>query len=498
MHATGSVRLSLVVFAILVALPATAQWQRLSGPLPPQTSEFVQHGDLWFLGTDFGDSGDLFVSGDQGHTWTDAGLPNGGVSALYYHGGRVFVGSYLSGLFWSDDDGETWTHTGPPLSNGTCEAVLALDATSMIAGLDPFFPSPLYRSDDLGTTWSVIDTGPSLRCYDLALVGSVVLAAGEDAGVWRSPDGGATWLQSFAGLPASADTWRFAVDGATVYLAAGTNTTRPQVYRSVDLGGSWTQVSTNLTDTGQHASFLAFLDGDLHLGITGTFGTRGLFRSTDLGVTWTHVSATMPGDPDVRAAAIMDGDLVAGGPGGSYRTLDGGAIWNDSWLGASGVCGSGAVIFAFDRLHVGLTSTFGGNQRLIFTEDLGLTWQTATHAWSGSTAVDYLLHDGELFAGLYGPERGAAVSHDQGETYVLSDTGMNVGTNLWCLHAHGDVLLAAPSRASTAPSTAAPPGPWTPSSAGPATWSPTTVSCGPRSTPAAWRVPTTPASPGSM
>ncbi len=427
----------------LIALPAAAQWTRLSGPVPPQTAGFVQHGDLWFLGTDFADSGDLFVSSDQGHTWTDSSLPNGGVSAMLSHGGRIFVGGYLSGLFWSDDDGESWTAAGPPLSNGTVEQILPVDATSMIAGLDPFFPSLLYRSSDHGVTWTAIDAGPSLRCYDLALVDGTVLAAGEDAGVWRSPDGGMTWLPGNAGLPASADTYRFAVDGSVVFVAAGTNVTRVAVYRSDDQGASWTEVSTNLpADVGQKASQLSFLDGDLHLGVWGTFGTRGLFRSTDLGVTWTHLTANLPGDPSVMAADIIDGDLVAGSFDGAFRSGDGGATWVETWLGAAGVGGGKAILHAAGRLHVGLAGTSSNRQGILTTADLGLTWQSADHPGASTTAVDFLHHDGAIYAALYGQERGVAVSHDGGDSYVMSDAGMNPGTVLWCIHAHDGVMFA--------------------------------------------------------
>jgi hypothetical protein len=435
--------LALALALVLAANPAAAAWQRVNGPVPPPVAEFVAHHGLWYLGTNFADQGDLFVSSDGGHTWNDAGLPNGGVSAVLSHADRLFVGGYLSGLWWSDDDGGTWEQAGPPLSFSTVEALLPVDDQTLLAGLDPFGLAPLFRSEDNGLSWDEVDTGPTLRCHDLALAGGVILAGGQDQGVWRSVDGGVTWNQTFVGLPADASVYRFAVDGATVFAAAGANVIPPQVYRSDDLGATWTQVSVDLPSAGSQATLLAFLGGDLYLGTAGTFGERGLYRSSNGGVNWTRISAGLPGDdPSVHAAAIMDGELVAGCFAGAYRSSDGGQSWAPTWAGSAGVGGGHSLLYSADRLHIGLDFTGQQSQGVLATPDLGDTWQPGAGIPANTTAYDLTGHDGVIYAALYGPFRGVGISHDGGHSYALSNQGMNPGTVLYCVHAHDGVLLA--------------------------------------------------------
>lgn len=421
-----------------------AQWDRLSGPIAPQVSEIVRHGDLLFLGTDFGDRGDVFVSADDGHTWTDSHRPNGGVSALYSHEGRLFVGGYLSGVYWSDDDGDTWTHAGPPLSHGTTEAIVALDSNIMIAGQDEFFPVPLYRSEDHGETWATINTGPSLRCFDVTYVDGVVLVGGDRAGIWRSVDGGLTWTTGNTGLPSQATTYRFATNGNTVYVAAWKiSEAFLSVYRSDDLGVSWTQMNTAPITNAYIAAHLSYQDGALYMGVSGTSGTRGIFRSDDGGVNWSLLTGNLTGDgPNGKAALVVDGDLLVGTLDGAFRSADDGAIWSESWHGSSGVYTGNALVYAADRLHVGYHENAGVKRGLTSTPDLGNTWQSASLPSNNAQAVDYLAHNGAIYAALDGPTSSLLVSQDNGSSYVLNNAGIDPNTSFRCLAAHGDILFA--------------------------------------------------------
>lgn len=439
-------RALIAALALLCAAtpPALAQWTRMNGPTPPPASALAPHAGRWFMGTDYADQGDVFVSDDDGATWTDAGLPNGGVACMLSHGGTLFVGTYLGGLQRSDDAGASWTPVGAPLNSATVEAVLPVNASTLIAGVDPFFPAPLYRSDDAGATWAAIPGGPMLRCWDLAQVGGVQLAGGEDAGVYRSANGGVTWTPANVGLPASCDAQRFAVDGGTVYLAAENVGIAMAVYRSDDLGLSWTTVSADLpTSIGDQATQLVANGGALYLATDGTFGARGLYRSVDGGVHWTLLTATLPsGAPGVRALAFVDGDLVVGTFDGVFRSGDDGATWTASWQGSSGICGGQAALWTGARLLVGNDVSALTNDNVQSTADGGLTWQGATGPAATATARDFLLRDGIVYAALYGATRGVSASFDGGLSFASVGVGMASGTVLQCLHASGDALLA--------------------------------------------------------
>jgi len=438
-----STRVALVGLAVAAAAPsARADWTRVSGPVPPPVSALAGHQGRWFLGTNFGDAGDLFVSDDAGHTWSDVGLPNGGVSMPFPFGGDLYLGAYLSGLFRSTDAGDSWQEVGGPFAGATVGAMTAVDAQTLIAGLQNFLGTPMLRSTDAGATWNSVAAGPSLICFDLALAGSVVLAGGGEVGVHRSTDAGVTWSGTSTGLPANASAYRFAVDGADVYLAAGTNVSPLAVYRSTDLGATWTQVSADLPASGGHVATTLFRHaGDLYLGTSSTFGERGLFRSANGGVNWTKVTASLPGEASVDAAAFLGDDLLVGTFDGAFRTTDAGATWAETWQGASGVAGAGAVAHEFGRLFAGVDGLVSSRNGVYATSDDGVTWQTSGGIVSGGTAVDFLRHGSALLAAVYGGIRGVYASTDGGDTFALSGNWSS-GVVLQCLHGHAGVLLA--------------------------------------------------------
>jgi FlgD Ig-like domain len=430
--------------AVAASGPARAAWTRTSGPIPPPVAEFHEHDGRWFLGTNFADSGDLFASDDAGATWSDVGQPNGGVSLLFSFGADLYMGAYLSGLSRSTDGGDTWQEIGAPFQGGSPEAMLAIDAQTLLVGMDNFFGVPMQRSTDAGATWSTVAGGPSLRCFDLALAGSAVLAAGEDVGVHRSTDGGVTWSAASTGLPAMADAHRFVVDGADVYVTAESTSAPLGVYRSTDTGLTWTPVSADLPSAANHNTTAFFLHaGDLYLGTTSTSGNRGLFRSANGGVNWTKITTSLPGAVDVGAAAFLGGDLHVGTFDGAFRTTDGGATWTERWHGASGVFGSHALLHDSGRLFAGIDDVLGSGNSIVSTTDDGTTWQASAGVGSG-TAYDLLSHGGNLYAAVYGGIRGVYVSTDGGSTFTLSGTWSPTVVPQ-CLHDHDGVLLAGAS-----------------------------------------------------
>lgn len=426
---------------LFIPLAAFAQWVHLSGPVPPPASELAVHEGRWFLGTDIADAGDLFVSEDGGRTWSDVGLPNGGVSALLSHDGVLFVGVYLGGLKRSVDGGASWTDH---LQEGgaTVEALLPLGGDSLLAGLDPFFPAPLQLSVDGGQSWAPLANGPSLRCYDLARVGGALLAGGEDAGVWRSTDGGQSWNPASTGLPADADVQRFVVEGETVWTAAESVFSPLEIFRSDDAGLSWTQVSVDLpAPRGDEAGHFSRQGDELWLGVNGTFGTRGLLRSSDDGAHWTLASAGVPDHPGVRAAARIDGELVVGTPDGVFRSGDDGATWQPSWSGAAGIGGGRAVIHAFGRLHASVETFASLENGIHSSADGGLSWSTPTMAPDNTTATGFAVDGGLLYAALDGTARGVAVSEDGGANFTALNPEWTPFSTPLCVFARDSLVL---------------------------------------------------------
>lgn len=205
----------------------------------------------------------------------------------------------------------------------------------------------LYRSSDGGLTWVFAGLAGQDAMNLARPTSSTVWAAGHNV-LARSVDGGSTWVDVAAGGLPSLDVHGFAVDPdrpKELYAAiAGAG-----LFRSTDEAESFQQVSA---DVGPSVMALALgaggqlLAGDMQ---------QGILTSSDEGKTWSRVHA----DP-VMGLAVNPEDprrILAGGPGVLLST-DGARSWKevlDVPDGAGPVAwspGDPSVAFAvgFDRL----------------------------------------------------------------------------------------------------------------------------------------------------
>jgi uncharacterized protein (TIGR03437 family) len=285
---------------------------------------------------------------------------------------------------------------------------------------------------------------------------SVVFAA-TAGGVYRSTDGGRTWANRSAGLPASSVN---SIDGPSwrLYAAVG----EQGVWRSVN-GGVWSQ-TTNVFG-GATALAVAVKPDDPLTVLAST--TAGMYRSTDGGATWASPGGPLPSvtvtsiefspfDPEIAAAAGSEVILRSANSGESWTTnAAANFIFSEVAFDPND---TERIYYASNRgLYFlspqGSTATFvtglgessvtaiavdprDSNRLLAYTQDFGLLRSANRgQSWSGEQGlpVGYGValaaipaEAGRFLAGLNGT--GIFASTDQGATWTLSSAGLTAST----------------------------------------------------------------------
>ena len=274
----------------------------------------------------------IFRSGDRGDTWETAsdGLTDPFVLCLTTgKDGVIYAGTFRGGVFRSRDAGKSWKPVNKELKRmeikalmmdakglyaGTGDGVYLLNAADdqwkvVTTGLDEILVHALARTTDgtlyAGTSgkgvhsykershgWTRLRQG--LRDHEGLVENFIrvlavdkeqgVYAGTFDGGVFRSGDGGKTWLPISRALPNDSIRGLISNDRG-VYVATGRG-----IFKSVDKGRQWVPLNKGLSNL----SIQVLIEGEKGGFYAGT--SSGVFRSDDDGLNWTAVSQGLEGE----------------------------------------------------------------------------------------------------------------------------------------------------------------------------------------------------------
>jgi photosystem II stability/assembly factor-like uncharacterized protein len=299
----------------------------------------------------------VMMSADDGETWTRASVRQGMhsdaiVKALLadaWRPGVVYAGTDV-GLYRSDDSGTQWRLLDTPMSGAMVwsMAIDPVDRNVMFAGTGTPSKPGIYRTTDGGKSWEQLAVDIAAECPNVGSPRPTGIAIDpvdhrhvwvglEVDGVRHSSDGGETWSK-LNGQIANQDVHNvLVVAGPPKSVFTVVN---DDVWRSTDDGVTWQPARAREVFPWHYPRGIAAKPGDpktifITLGDTtpGRIGT--VMRSRDAGVTWQNLALPAPPNSAVWTisvpASAPDMVFAASRYGYLYRSDDGGDSWRKLW-----------------------------------------------------------------------------------------------------------------------------------------------------------------------
>jgi photosystem II stability/assembly factor-like uncharacterized protein len=321
-------------------------------------------------------SGGVFRSTDCGASWLPISddlpvLTIGAIAVDPTDPGVIYAGTgeangqsfswFGMGMFKSTDGGETWSYIGledtryiariviDPLDTGR----LWVAGTGALFGTNP--ERGVYRSLDGGDTWNlVLSVSDSTSATDIAIDPSkpdTVFAAmwerrrgltyrragGATSGIYRSYDGGNTWVELTNGLPSGGNVGRIGISvcasSPNVVYAIYDDTAlyEAQVYKSTDEGASWSRTNDGALDWIYSSYGWYFGQIRVDPGNPARAFAMGVsfYRTQDGGASWQEVGPSVHVDHHAMAFDPTDySRIFEGNDGGIYVSTNSGSSWS--------------------------------------------------------------------------------------------------------------------------------------------------------------------------
>jgi photosystem II stability/assembly factor-like uncharacterized protein len=290
-----------------------------------------------YVGTD----GGVFKSTDGGVRWSGK---NGGFATTQFYAGFANGNATQALALGGLQDNGTVKYTGSASwskvfggDGGWC----AIDPSNENVLYEEYVYLNMYKSSDGGNNWTEIHGGVSneanfIAPFVICESSPNILYAGTRAvqkstnggGSWSYPDGNSNWN----GTPMAVIGVSF-TSADTLLAGTGSSATGAvfEIRRTTNGGATWTNVSAGLPQ--RYPTDITFErrnSRNVWLTFSG-YGSPHVYKSTDVGLTWTDCSGNLPDIP-VQSIAVdpLDPNWVYVGTDlGIYRSLDGGLSWLD-------------------------------------------------------------------------------------------------------------------------------------------------------------------------
>jgi photosystem II stability/assembly factor-like uncharacterized protein len=361
----------------------------------------------------------------------------------------VLAGGMNSLLYRSQDGGQTWQLLDFPkrnLSEVTCILVDPSDSRHYLAGIISADGGGLFNSTDEGRTWAAVKGVDNFGVRSLVAAPSkpTRFISGTLHGVMMSEDSGQTWTRI-------SDPQSMEMQGITAVAVDPQNPdliyagTSHLPWKTTDAGKTWASIHSGMIDDSD--VFSLYVD---HSNPEDVFASAcsGIYASVNRGDLWkklagipntsrrTHVIRKDPANPSIIFAGTTTGLFKSANSGASWRTLNDAQVNSMVFDPAK----SGEIYMAMEYEGIGKTDNDGENITLSNNGFVDRSISSVTRSGDKFIAVEPSL----------GESTGIFVSVDRGDSWKqMKDVKGLLGVHLGAITGLPDdakILLAAGPR----------------------------------------------------
>ena len=368
----------------------------------------------------YGDKGILLLSTDNGISWSNTSpeldTQEGFSGACFVSDDIGFAVGSNSRVFKTIDGGKTWVKETLPVATNLISVAFASELIGNALGDIGF----VLHTTDSGESWTPVSLPnySNKSAFDIAVN---KYNEGVVVGRWTSTptpsisyqtlyatsDGGSTWINA-SNLQTTL--YGVASNGRHSFFAVGEY---GRIFRSIDGGFSWTQVSSPSSEYLTSISFSDSLNG-----VIAGYG-HTILKTTDGGLTWQFIY--VPATGELTGIALMNKTgITVGVRGIAFRSDDGGSNWKELFSTSEL-----RDVYSFDGNTI---FTLGYSGVVLRSSDKGNHWKRLFDFPGDGKCVRMLSQN----IVLVGAEAGTIYrSTDTGDSWVKINTG--VSANMWSM-----------------------------------------------------------------
>jgi photosystem II stability/assembly factor-like uncharacterized protein len=344
---------------------------------------------------------------------------------------HLYLGTTNSWIYQSEDGGASWQRLAKLAKTDDLllDNILvdSSDAKTLLVGawVVDHPDGGLFISHDSGKTWTTVEAmkGQSIRALTQAPSDPKTIIAGTLKGVFRSVDGGSSWTQiTPLGSMDLHEVESIAIDPKdpqTIYAG-----TWHLPWKTTDGGANWHNIKQGLIDDSDVFSII--IDPTVP-SVVYTSACSGIYRSDSAGELY-HKIQGIPSTARRTRVLMLDptnrNTVYAGTTEGLYKTLDGGTKWQR--MTGPDVIVNDVYVDPKNPQHVLLATDRSG---VLESDDAAFSFKASNTGFS-QRQVSSLLVDAKspstIFAGVVNDKNygGLFVSKDDGATWSQQSNGL--------------------------------------------------------------------------